>query len=82
MLNINELANAVKAVYIPGETLEVHVIQEGKEAGQGVGYLDDGTMVVVEDGTTTHRPERPGGGHQGPADGRRADDLRPPREPP
>lgn len=50
VLNINELANAVKAVYIPGETLEVNVIQEGKELNQGVGYLDDGTMVVVEDG--------------------------------
>jgi uncharacterized protein YacL len=50
VLNINELANAVKAVYLPGESLEVQVIQEGKEAGQGVGYLDDGTMVVVEDG--------------------------------
>jgi uncharacterized protein YacL len=50
VLNINELANAVKAVYIPGETLDVHVLQEGKESGQGVGYLDDGTMVVVEDG--------------------------------
>jgi uncharacterized protein YacL len=35
---------------LPGETLEVQVIQEGKESGQGVGYLDDGTMVVVEDG--------------------------------
>jgi len=50
VLNINELANAVKAVYIPGETVDVNVIQEGKEAGQGVGYLEDGTMVVVEDG--------------------------------
>jgi uncharacterized protein YacL len=50
VLNINELANAVKAVYLPGESMEVHVIQEGKEVGQGVGYLDDGTMVVVEDG--------------------------------
>jgi uncharacterized protein YacL len=50
VLNINELANAVKAVFLPGETLEVEVIQEGKEVGQGVGYLDDGTMVVVEDG--------------------------------
>lgn len=50
VLNINELANAVKAVYIPGETMEVQVIQEGKESGQGVGYLDDGTMVVIEDG--------------------------------
>ena len=50
VLNINELANAVKAVFLPGETLEIDVIQKGKEAGQGVGYLDDGTMVVVEDG--------------------------------
>ena len=50
VLNINELANAVKAVFLPGEGFEVHVIQEGKESGQGVGYLDDGTMVVVEGG--------------------------------
>jgi len=50
VLNINELANAVKAVLLPGESLEVSVIQEGKEHGQGVGYLDDGTMVVVEEG--------------------------------
>ena len=50
VLNINELANAVKSILIPGETLPVKVIQEGKESGQGVGYLDDGTMVVVEEG--------------------------------
>ncbi len=50
VLNINDLANAVKAAYLPGEDLVVKVIQEGREAGQGVGYLDDGTMVVVEDG--------------------------------
>lgn len=50
VLNVNELANSVKMVFLPGETLEVNIIQEGKEAGQGVGYLDDGTMVVVEDG--------------------------------
>jgi len=50
VLNINELANAVKTVFLPGETLRVKVIQEGKETRQGVGYLDDGTMVVVEDG--------------------------------
>lgn len=50
VLNINDLANAVKAVLLPGESLGVKVIQEGKEPGQGVGYLDDGTMVVVEDG--------------------------------
>ncbi len=50
VLNINELANAVKALYLPGETLYIKVIQEGKEPDQGVGYLDDGTMVVVEEG--------------------------------
>jgi uncharacterized protein YacL len=50
VLNINELANAVKALFLPGESLAVEIVQEGKEAGQGVGYLDDGTMVVVEDG--------------------------------
>jgi len=50
VLNINELANAVKSVLLPGETLSVIVIQEGREVGQGVAYLDDGTMVVIEDG--------------------------------
>lgn len=50
VLNVNELANAVKSVLLPGEALVVDIIQEGKEEGQGVGYLDDGTMVVVEDG--------------------------------
>jgi uncharacterized protein YacL len=50
VLNINELANAVKSVMLPGETISVKVIQEGKELGQGVGYLDDGTMIVVEEG--------------------------------
>lgn len=50
VLNVNELANAVRVVYLPGENLKVHIIQEGKEVDQGVGYLDDGTMVVVENG--------------------------------
>jgi uncharacterized protein YacL len=50
VLNVNHLANAVKAVVLPGEEMEVRVIQEGKESGQGVGFLDDGTMVVVEGG--------------------------------
>ncbi len=50
ILNINELANAVKSVLLPGEVLYVRVIQEGKESNQGVGYLDDGTMVVIENG--------------------------------
>ena len=50
ILNINELANAVKAILLPGESLEMKIIQEGKEYGQGVGYMEDGTMVVVENG--------------------------------
>ena len=50
VLNINELANAVKSVVLPGEEMSIQVIQEGKEMNQGVGYLDDGTMVVVEQG--------------------------------
>jgi uncharacterized protein YacL len=50
VLNINELANAVRAVFLPGEHLKVHILQEGKEMDQGVGYLEDGTMVVVENG--------------------------------
>jgi len=50
VLNMNLLANAVRSVYIPGETFSLHVIQEGRDSGQGVGYLDDGTMVVVENG--------------------------------
>ncbi len=50
VLNINELANAVKAVCLPGEKMEVKIIQDGKEEGQGVGYLEDGTMVVVDKG--------------------------------
>jgi uncharacterized protein YacL len=52
VLNINQLANAVRSIYIPGETFPIHIIQEGKEYGQGVGYLEDGTMVVVENGKT------------------------------
>jgi uncharacterized protein YacL len=50
VLNVNSLANAVKPALLPGEDLRVRVIQPGKDAGQGVGYLDDGTMVVVEGG--------------------------------
>ena len=48
VLNINELANSLKPVVLPGELMKVFVIKEGKEAGQGVAYLDDGTMVVVD----------------------------------
>ena len=50
VLNINELANALKPAVLPGEEMHVHVIQEGKELGQGMAYLDDGTMIVVENG--------------------------------
>lgn len=50
VLNINALANAVKPVVIPGETMEVLVVKQGTERQQGVAYLDDGTMIVVEDG--------------------------------
>ena len=50
VLNINELANAVKPVLLPGEEMLVKIIQDGKALGQGVGYLDDGTMIVVEGG--------------------------------
>ena len=50
VLNINDLANAVKAVFLPGEELSVEIVSEGREVGQGVAYLDDGTMVVIEDG--------------------------------
>ena len=50
ILNINLLANAVRSIYIPGENFALRIIQEGRDPGQGVGYLDDGTMVVVEGG--------------------------------
>ncbi len=50
VLNVNELANALKPAVLPGERLEIRLIREGKEPDQGVGYLDDGTMVVVEGG--------------------------------
>jgi uncharacterized protein YacL len=50
VLNINELVIALKPVFLPGESFSIYVVKEGKEPNQGVGYLDDGTMVVVEDG--------------------------------
>lgn len=50
VLNINELANALKPVVLPGEEMLVQVIKDGKESGQGLAYLDDGTMIVVESG--------------------------------
>ena len=48
VLNINELANALKPVYLPGESMKVFILKEGKEFNQGIAYLDDGTMVVVD----------------------------------
>jgi uncharacterized protein YacL len=48
VLNINELANALKPVVLPGEIMKVFILKEGKEYNQGVAYLDDGTMVVVD----------------------------------
>jgi len=50
VLNINDLSNAVKTVVLPGEEMMIKIIKEGKEPGPGVGYLDDGTMVVIENG--------------------------------
>ena len=49
-LNVNELAGAIKTVVLPGEKMRVDVVARGKENDQGVGYLDDGTMIVVENG--------------------------------
>lgn len=50
VLNINELANSVKPTYLPGEEMEIQIVKPGKEQNQGLGYLDDGTMIVVENG--------------------------------
>ncbi len=50
VFNINELANAIKPVVLPGEEMHVGIVKEGKEQGQGIGYLDDGTMIVVDGG--------------------------------
>lgn len=50
VLNVNELANALKSIVLPGEEMRIRVVREGKESGQGLAYLEDGTMIVVEDG--------------------------------
>ncbi len=50
VMNLNQLSNAIKPVVLPGETMNIRVVKEGKEENQGIGYLDDGTMVVVDDG--------------------------------
>jgi uncharacterized protein YacL len=49
VLNVNDLAQAVRPIYLPGDTLDLKILKEGKEPAQGIGYLDDGTMVVVEE---------------------------------
>jgi Integral membrane protein (PIN domain superfamily) len=51
VLNINDLVQAIRASYLPGDIIELKIRKEGKEPSQGIGYLDDGTMVVVEDGS-------------------------------
>jgi uncharacterized protein YacL len=51
VLNINDVAQALRPIYSPGDSLEIKIVKEGKEASQGIGYLDDGTMVVVEEGS-------------------------------
>jgi uncharacterized protein YacL len=50
VINLNDLSNSLKPVYLPGESTEVRIVKPGEEPGQGIGYLDDGTMVVVEGG--------------------------------
>ena len=68
VLNVNELANALKPVVLPGESLAVRVIREGKEEDQGVAYLDDGTMVVIEGGRRKRGTGRGGRGDLGAAE--------------
>ena len=59
VINLNDVSNALKPVFLPGESIEVRIVKAGEEAGQGVGYLDDGTMVVVEGGREyVNRPVR------------------------
>jgi uncharacterized protein YacL len=51
VLNVNDLVNAVRPSYLPGDNIDIKILKEGKEPSQGIGYLDDGTMVVVEEGS-------------------------------
>ncbi len=53
VINLNEIANSIKPVFLPGEEINVKIVKAGEESGQGIGYLDDGTMVVVEDGRSS-----------------------------
>jgi len=50
VINVNQLANAVKTNHLPGDFIEIFIFERGNQRGQGKGYLDDGTMVVIEDG--------------------------------
>jgi uncharacterized protein YacL len=59
VINLNELSNALKLVALPGESLTIRIVKQGDQIGQGVGYLDDGTMVVVEHGRTAIGQEVP-----------------------
>ncbi len=79
VLNINELANALKPVVLPGELMNVFILKEGKEYNQGVAYLDDGTMVVVDNARQPHRAQPRHRRHERAADDGGPDDLRPPR---
>ena len=75
VLNVNELANALKPAVLPGEPLQVKIIREGREYDQGVGYLPDGTMIVVEGGRAAGGPGGDRRGHQRPPEPVREDDL-------
>ena len=77
VLNINELANSLKPVVLPGEIMRVFILKEGKEPGQGVGYLDDGTMVVVDQGKKALGQDDRGQRDERPADDGGQDDLLP-----
>ena len=50
VINLNDIANSLKPVFLPGETINVKVVKAGEEQNQGIGYLEDGTMIVIEDG--------------------------------
>ena len=76
VININDLANALKPVVLPGERMTVQIVKPGEEPGQGVGYLGDGTMVVVEQARAYREPGSRVHGQPGAADQRRPDDLR------
>ena len=82
VINLNDLANALKPVFLPGEQIEVRVVKAGEEAGQGVGYLEDGTMVVIESGREHIGKQVSDRGDQRPADQCRTHGLRPLRQRP